>query len=90
MATVARAGVGNTHFAEHSDEAGAAVASERGKLGKHVFFASIRAFKGLESPVVIRCELEDIDDMTQNQQLYVAISRARSHCVVVLPPAGVA
>jgi len=55
---------------------------------KHVFFSSIRAFKGLESPVVILCELEDIDDMTQNQQLYVAISRARNHCVVVLPPAG--
>ena len=55
---------------------------------KHVFFSSIRAFKGLESPVVILCELEDIDDMTQKQQLYVAISRARNHCVVVLPPAG--
>lgn len=61
---------------------------KRGKLGKHVFFSSIRAFKGRESPVVILCELEDIDDMTQNQQLYVAISRARNHCVVVLLPAA--
>jgi len=60
---------------------------QRGKLGKSIFFSSIRAFKGLESPVVILCELEDIDDMTQNQQLYVAISRARSHCVIVAPAA---
>lgn len=61
---------------------------ERGKLGKHVHCSSIRAFKGLESPVVVLCELEDIDDMTINQQLYVAISRARNHCVIVAPPAA--
>jgi len=60
---------------------------ERGKLGPHVFCSSIRGFKGLESPVVVLCELEDIDDMTQDQQLYVGISRARNHCVVVVPPA---
>ncbi|MGH3993506.1 MAG: hypothetical protein ACRDSN_13725 [Pseudonocardiaceae bacterium] len=34
------------------------------------------------------CELEGIDDMTLNQQLYVAISRARNHCVIVAPPAA--
>jgi len=61
---------------------------ERGKLGPHVFCSSIRGFKGLESPVVVLCELEDIDNMTQNQQLYVGISRARNHCAVVVPPAA--
>lgn len=56
-----------------------------GKLGPNVFFSSIRAFKGLESPVVILCEAEDLDDMSRDQQLYVAISRAKNHCVVVAP-----
>jgi hypothetical protein len=69
-----------------------------GKLGPYVLtdnqtkakgvrFSSIRAFKGLESPVVILTELEDLDDATRDQQLYVGLSRARNHCVVVAPPA---
>ncbi len=61
---------------------------ERGKLGKHVTFSSIRGFKGLESPVVVLCELEDLDEETQSSQLYVGVSRARNHCVVVAPPAA--
>ena len=56
-----------------------------GELGKKVFFSSIRAFKGLESPVVVLCEPEDLDDMSRDQQLYVGISRAKNHCVVVAP-----
>lgn len=32
----------------------------RGRGGKRVFFSSIRGFKGLESPVVILCELGDL------------------------------
>jgi len=51
-------------------------------------FSSIRAFKGLESPVVILCELEDIDEETIDSQLYVGLSRARNHCIVVVPTAG--
>ena len=51
-----------------------------------VLFSSIRAFKGLESPVVILCELEDLDRETMDQQLYVGMSRARNHCVIVAPP----
>ena len=50
-----------------------------------VYFSSIRGFKGLESPVVVLCELEDLDEATRDQQLYVGISRARNHCVVVAP-----
>jgi len=56
-----------------------------GELGDKVFFSSIRAFKGLESPVVVLCEPEDLDDMSREQQLYVGISRAKNHCVVVAP-----
>ncbi|MBA3839903.1 MAG: ATP-binding domain-containing protein [Thermoleophilaceae bacterium] len=58
---------------------------EHGKLGKHVHFSSIRGFKGLEAPVVVLCELEDLDEESRDQQLYVALSRARNHCVVVAP-----
>lgn len=60
---------------------------ERGKLGKFVQFSSVRAFKGLESPVVVLCELEDLDEESRDQQLYVALSRAKNHCVVVAPQA---
>ena len=52
---------------------------------KGILFSSIRAFKGLESPVVILTELEDLDDATREQQLYVGLSRARNHCVIVAP-----
>jgi superfamily I DNA/RNA helicase len=54
---------------------------------RRVRFSSIRGFKGLESPVVVLCELEDLDRRTRDQQLYVGMSRARNHCIVVAPPA---
>ena len=54
-------------------------------VGKEILFSSIRGFKGLESPVVILCELEDVDDATIDQQLYVGFSRAKNHCLVVAP-----
>ena len=59
--------------------------AERGQHGKFVQCSSIRGFKGLESPVVVLCELEDLDEETRNHQLYVGMSRARNHCVVVVP-----
>ena len=55
------------------------------RVGRGVYFSSIRGFKGLESPVVVLCELGDLDDETRNRQLYVGMSRARNHCVVVAP-----
>ena len=61
------------------------IVNERGKLGSNVYCSSIRGFKGLESAVVVLCELEDLDDATVDQQLSVAISRAKNHCVVVVP-----
>lgn len=53
--------------------------------GPNVRFSSIRAFKGLEAPVVVLCELEDLDEASMDKQLYVAMSRAKNHCVVVAP-----
>lgn len=70
-----------------SPPAGYTFEREAKPLGPHIRFSSIRGFKGLESPVVILCELEDLDD-TMDQQLYVGLSRARNHCVIVGPGAG--
>jgi hypothetical protein len=56
----------------------------KARRGK-VLFSSIRAFKGLESPVVVLCELEDLARETMDAQLYVGMSRARNHCVIVAP-----
>jgi hypothetical protein len=50
---------------------------ERGK----VVFDSIRRFKGLERPVVILVELEEIIDSPET--LYVGITRANAHLAVV-------
>ena len=50
-----------------------------------VYFSSIRGFKGLEASVVVLCELEDVEEETMDQQLYVGFSRAKTHCVVVAP-----
>ena len=58
---------------------------DRGRLGRYVHFSSVRGFKGLESPVVVLCELEDLDRESRDQQLYVGVSRARNHCVIVAP-----
>lgn len=60
----------------------------RGRPGRsgEVRLGSIRGFKGLESPVVVLCELEDLPGDSERNQLYVGISRARTHCVIVAPP----
>jgi hypothetical protein len=60
---------------------------EGAPVGNCVRFGSIRGFKGLEAPVVILCELEDLDGRTADQQLYVGMSRAKYHCIVVRSPA---
>ncbi len=49
--------------------------------GDKVVFDSIRRFKGLERPVIILVELEDVLD--QEDLLYVGITRANAHLVVV-------
>ena len=80
----------SSHAIEKSEVAargckGLEFTKERGELGRRVQFSSIRAFKGLESPVIVLCELQDLDDHTQDAQLYVGISPATSHCIVVAP-----
>lgn len=55
------------------------------KGSRKVRFCSIRGFKGLEASVVVLCELEDLDRATRDHQLYVGLSRARNHAVIVVP-----
>lgn len=76
---------GKSRVASAGRLGGYTLTEERGKLGNHVHFSSIRGFKGLESPVVVLCELEDLDDHSIDQQLYVGVSRAKNHGGVVAP-----
>jgi superfamily I DNA/RNA helicase len=54
------------------------LAEARGK----VLVSTIHSFKGLERPVVVVCELEEVDLHEDAELLYVAFSRARAHLAV--------
>ena len=80
---------GRDHSAIYGDDTGRwQYTDKRGRKGNKVFFSSIRGFKGLESPVVVLCELGDLDPESRDNQLYVGMSRARNHCVIVAPGTG--
>jgi hypothetical protein len=53
------------------------------KRNDEVRFSSIKAFKGLEAPVVIVCELDHLSHEQAQNEIYVAYSRAKNHLVVV-------
>lgn len=50
--------------------------------------STIHSFKGLESPIVILTELDNAFAETQDQLVYIGVSRARNHLVIIgtLPP----
>ena len=47
-------------------------------------FATAQAFKGMESPVVVLCDVEQIADGEPQSLLYVSMSRARSQLTVLV------
>lgn len=49
-----------------------------------VFFSTIHAFKGMESSVVILCDIASIASDVDRSLLYVGMSRARSHLVLLM------
>lgn len=49
-----------------------------------ILFATVQAYKGLESPVVILCDVSSIDDSEPQSLIYVGMSRARTHLTVLL------
>ena len=51
-----------------------------------VLFETIRRFKGLEREVVVLCELPE-NASRLDELLYVGLTRATTHVVVIAPPA---
>ncbi len=49
-----------------------------------VRFATVQAFKGMESPVVILCDVDQVSGSEPQALLYVAMSRARSQLTVLI------
>jgi hypothetical protein len=47
-------------------------------------FSTIHAFKGMESPIVILCDIDNMHGDAAEALLYVGMSRARSHLIVLL------
>jgi hypothetical protein len=47
-------------------------------------FSTAHAFKGLDSPVVIVCDIESVGDGEPQSLLYIAMSRARSHLIMLV------
>lgn len=47
-------------------------------------FCTIQAFKGLESPVVIVCDIDSLENEHDRALIYVAMSRARSHLILLM------
>jgi len=59
------------------------------KRGNEIRLASVHRFKGLESPVVILCEMEDIHPSATRALWYTGISRARSALILLVhDPSG--
>jgi superfamily I DNA/RNA helicase len=54
--------------------------------GDVVLFETIRRFKGLEREVIVLCELPE-DAGRLDELLYVGLTRATTHLVVIAPPA---
>jgi len=49
-----------------------------------VRFSTVQAFKGMESPVVVLCDVEQVSDQEPQAMLYVGMSRARSHLIMLV------
>lgn len=52
--------------------------------GKGVLVSTARSFKGLEADVVILCDFSGLGPLFTVSDLYVALTRARSHLIIVV------
>jgi hypothetical protein len=57
--------------------------TERSRI-RLIRFATVQAFKGMESPVVILCDVAEVTGGEPQSLLYVAMSRARSQLTVLV------
>jgi len=55
------------------------------KGGAAVTYATIQAFKGLESPAVVLVDIEPQPDAATDALLYVGMTRARTRLVMIMP-----
>ena len=55
-----------------------------GSRASAVRFSTVHAFKGLESPIVILCDIDEMDSPAARSLVYTGMSRARSHLIVLL------
>jgi superfamily I DNA/RNA helicase len=53
------------------------------RQGKGVLVTTARSFKGLEADVVILCDFSGLGNLFTVCDLYVALTRARSHLIIV-------
>ncbi|UPJ27798.1 ATP-binding domain-containing protein [Bradyrhizobium sp. CW1] len=51
---------------------------------QQIKFATVHAFKGMESPIIVLCGFSEVSSEEQRSLLYVGMSRARSHLVLLL------
>ncbi|OAI38500.1 hypothetical protein AYO39_01020 [Actinobacteria bacterium SCGC AG-212-D09] len=75
---------GSSRFAEDDGRAGSFRLCSNPKRDNEVRLASVRRFKGLESPVVILCEMEELDRDAARSLWYTGLSRARSALVLLV------
>lgn len=52
--------------------------------GHQIFFSTIHAFKGMESPVIVLCDVGELETEKPQALLYVGMSRARSHLTIMI------
>lgn len=55
----------------------------RWRVGEGVLWSTARSFKGLEADVVILCDFSGLGNLFTVSDLYVALTRARSHLIIV-------
>lgn len=54
------------------------------KVSDEIVFSTIHSFKGMESKVIVMCDVDAVDSAEPQSLLYVGMSRARSHLTVLL------
>jgi superfamily I DNA/RNA helicase len=74
----------SSRFADDGGKVGSFRLCSNPKLDKEIRLASVHRFKGLESPVVILCEMEELDPAAARSLWYTGLSRARSALILLI------
>jgi hypothetical protein len=77
----------NSRFGR-DDAVGSFRLSSNPKRPNEIRLVSVHRFKGLESTVVILCEMEDVHDAARHELWYTGLSRARSALILLVHDPG--